>query len=181
MSVEFAILGLLSWKQMSGYDVKKVIAESDIFYWSGNNNQVYNSLVALNRAGFVTQEIQYQASLPAKKLYSITDKGRAALRDWLRTAPELPELRNTFLVQLAWADALSGEELDSLLGQYEDETAIQVRMRTERASADQQQAPNRTSRERYLWEQIIQHQAAGFQSELEWIRNLRAGLRERFS
>ena len=181
MSVEFAILGLLSWKQMSGYDIKKVIAESDIFYWSGNNNQVYNSLVALNRAGFVTQEVQYQESLPAKKLYSITVKGRAALRDWLHTTPELPELRNTFLVQLAWADVLSGEELDTLLGQYEEEIAIQVRMRTKRASADQQQAPDRTPRERYLWEQITRHQAAGYQNELEWVRDLRAGLRERFS
>jgi PadR family transcriptional regulator, regulatory protein AphA len=177
MSVEFAILGLLSWKQMSGYDIKKVIADSDIFYWSGNNNQVYNSLVALNRAGFVTQEVQYQESLPAKKLYNITDKGRAALRDWLRTTPELPEVRNSFLVQLAWADALSGEELDALLGQYEEEIAIQVRMRTERTSADQQQAPDRTPRERYLWEQIIQHQVSSFQTELEWVRNLRAGLR----
>ena len=46
MSIEYAILGLLSWKPFSGYDLKKIIAESEVYYWSGNNNQIYNSLVA---------------------------------------------------------------------------------------------------------------------------------------
>ena len=27
MTIEFAILGLLSWKRLSGYDLKKMIAE----------------------------------------------------------------------------------------------------------------------------------------------------------
>jgi DNA-binding PadR family transcriptional regulator len=179
VSIESAILGLLSWKPFSGYDLKKVIAESEVYYWSGNNNQIYNSLVALHKAGLVTQEVQVQESLPAKKLYTITDSGQAALRAWIQSAPALPEFRSTFLVQMAWADALTGAELDALLAQYEEEVAVQVRMQAARAGSEPE-APNRTPRERYLWQQISANRADAYRHELDWVRRLRAGLRERF-
>lgn len=180
MSIDYAILGLLSWKPFSGYDLKKIIAESEVYYWSGNNNQIYKSLVALHSEQLVSQEVQYQASLPAKKLYTITDKGRAALRDWVRSIPALPEIHNTFLVQLAWADALSGDELDALLAIYEEELAVQLRMQDARAGLGAPEAPNRTPRERYLWEQITKHQASSYPREMEWVRSLRNDLRNRF-
>ena len=71
----FTILGLLSWKPSSGYDLKRIISDSDIFYWSGNNNQIYKSLLELQKEGLVTHQVQLQESLPAKKIYSITEKG----------------------------------------------------------------------------------------------------------
>src|SRR5512146_1518055 len=98
MDIQYAILGLLSWKSLSGYDLKKIISGSDLFYWSGNNNQIYNSLILLHKQGLVSQQVLQQESLPAKKIYTITDTGRAALRGWLLSNPELPELRNNFLI-----------------------------------------------------------------------------------
>ena len=180
MSIEYAILGLLSWKPLSGYELKKIIAESDVYYWSGNNNQIYNSLIALHKDGMVTQEVQYQESLPVKKRYTITEKGRAALREWVRSAPELHETRHPFLVQLAWADVLSEDELDALLAQYEEEIAIRLRMHETRSGVRITEGPNRTPRERFLWEQIIEHQVATYRHELEWVSSLRANLRNRF-
>ncbi|RPI32756.1 MAG: DUF4180 domain-containing protein, partial [Chloroflexota bacterium] len=41
MDIKFAILGYLSWRPFSGYDLKKLFADSAAFYWSGNNNQIY--------------------------------------------------------------------------------------------------------------------------------------------
>ena len=156
MDIQFAILGLLSWQPFSGYDLKKIISESDLFYWSGSNNQIYNSLVALHKAGFVTQEIQYQEALPAKKIYSITDLGREQLQAWLVADPELPEMRSSFLIQLAWADHLPPPALDNLLARYEDEVAVQLRMHQEQAKQPPS-TPNRTGRERYLWRMIAQN------------------------
>lgn len=180
MSIEYAILGLLSWKPFSGYDLKKIMAESDVYYWSGNNNQIYNGLVALHKQGLVTQEVLPQANLPAKKVYTITGKGREALKDWVRSAPTLPELRSIFLVQLSWADGLSKDELDGLLAQYEQEVEVQVRMQAERSKRGIPEAPDRTPREQFLWEQINEHQANIYRNELEWARGLRAQLRQRF-
>ena len=44
MIIDYAILGLLSWKPLTGYDVKRVMQDSPFLYWSGNNNQIYKAL-----------------------------------------------------------------------------------------------------------------------------------------
>ncbi len=177
MDIQYAILGLLEWLPLSGYDLKKIISESDLFYWSGNNNQIYNSLIQLHNQGLVTQQVQYQESLPAKKIYSITPQGQDALRRWLVSNPELPELRNNFLIQLAFAGALSPDEIDDLLRRYEDEIAVQLRMRQAQA-AEPHAGQTRTPREAYLWRKIAENMVAAYQHELDWVRQVRSDLKE---
>jgi PadR family transcriptional regulator AphA len=176
MDIEIAILGYLSWKPFSGYDLKKIISESELFYWSGNNNQIYNSLIRLHKEGLVTQQVQYQENLPAKKIYTITGQGLEKLRQWTLANPELPEFRNNFLIQLAWVDSLSSGELDDLLGRYEAEMDIQVRMRKVQAGS-QVGVPNRTEREKFLWGRIAENLVAVYQQELDWVRQLRTDLK----
>ena len=121
MSLEHAILGLLSWRSLSGYDLKKVFERSPALYWSGNNNQIYRTLINLHNAGLVTMEVINQESGPSRKIYTITDQGVSELKKWVLSTPELPQLRHVFLIQLSWADQLSSEELDALLARYEEE------------------------------------------------------------
>ena len=178
MSIEYAILGLLSWQPLSGYDIKKLFAASEAFYWSGNNNQIYRSLVKLHKDGLVSQEVQHQESLPSRKVYSITEPGRARLKDWVQSAPELPQLKNPFLVQLAWADQLEPKELEALLAEYQAEVHTRLLMAREQARRKEVH-PGRTAREAYLWEMIQDNWVAFYQSELDWIDKLRQGLQER--
>lgn len=176
MSIRSAILGLLSWKPMSGYDLKKIIAGSPSLYWSGNNNQIYTTLVQLHRQGLVEYAVQVQDSLPAKKIYTITPAGQAALREWTLSSPEPPELRSPFLVQLGWADQLSPPELDDLLARYEAE--IQALLLTQREVIRRAAAPNRTPREAYLWQKIAENILATYEHELDWVRETRQGVKE---
>jgi PadR family transcriptional regulator AphA len=173
--IQYAILGLLSWQPLSGYDLKKIISESEVFYWSGNNNQIYTALIRLHAAGMVTRQVQIQESLPAKKIYSITPDGRAELRRWLLSTAELPELHNPFWIQLAWADSLSAGELDILLARYESEMDLKLHMLQEKSSRPAL-APNRTPREIYLWQQISQNMLAIYRNELDWVRQMRQEL-----
>jgi PadR family transcriptional regulator AphA len=124
----------------------------------------------------VTQEIEYQDSLPAKKIYAITTKGREALRQWGLAKPELPEFRKPFLVQLAWSDMLDGDELDDLLASYEEELRVQMLMQKEQTQR-QGVSPGRTPREAYLWQMIEQNAVSAYENELEWVRQLRLGLK----
>jgi PadR family transcriptional regulator, regulatory protein AphA len=102
MSIRFAILGFLSWKPFTGYELKKIFADALSFHWSGNNNQIYGSLVDLHSSGSVSIEVVQQEKFPAKKLYTITEQGRSELREWLLSEPELPILRSLAHVRLAW-------------------------------------------------------------------------------
>jgi PadR family transcriptional regulator, regulatory protein AphA len=175
MVIKFAILGYLSWQPSSGYDLKKLFEDSAVFHWSGNNNQIYKTLVELHNASLVTLHIEQQADYPPRKIYTITAKGVAALKQWVLTPPELPQIKNVFLVQLAWADQLDTAELDALMQQYEAEVHIQVLMLHEHKKR-QTHSPQRTARERYLWDEIMNNRIAFYDNELNWIRNLRQTL-----
>jgi PadR family transcriptional regulator, regulatory protein AphA len=177
MDLRATILGLLSWKPASGYDLKRIISDSEVFYWSGNNNQIYKSLIELQKEGLVSHQVQIQESLPAKKIYSITDQGLAELYQSLLAAPEVPELRKGFLIQLAWAELLSDEEILTLLEKYEDEIASRLRMHQAQA-ARPGSSPDRSQREKYLWKRIADNLIAATQTELDWVRQTQRGLRE---
>lgn len=175
MDIQYTLLGLLAWKPLSGYDLKRIIADSDLFYWSGNNNQIYNSLVELHKRGLVSQEIQPQADLPTKKIYTITAAGREVLHRWLVSEPELPEFRANFLIQLAWMDELSGDELDASLARYADEIRVQLQMRQVRRDRSTA-TPRRTPREQLLWSRIDERLLGMYQEELDWVDRLREEL-----
>ncbi len=175
MSIKYAILGLLSWRPMSGYDLKKIIAESMSFYWSGNNNQIYKTLVQLHTEGLVDIEVQQQENYPARKEYKISERGAAELRTWVLSAPELTQFRNTFLIQLAWGDQLDGTELDGLLARYERQVEMQVLILEERERRGVLN-PARTPREAYLWREISSYFVTAYANELAWVRALRLGL-----
>lgn len=188
MSIEFAILGLLSWRSMTGYDIKKMFSGSPVLYWSGNNNQIYTTLVKLHRNGWVTREIEIQVDKPSRKIYSITPKGRSELQEWLRSEPDPPQLRSPFLIQLAWADQLKQEELEDLLGKYEAEMMMQLSMLQLQAKEGDTSASGktrdayihtalaRTPREAILWNMIQQNWISFYQNELDWVRKLRQQL-----
>lgn len=177
MSVRYAILGMISRQPLSGYDIKKAFAESTALYWSGNSNQVYPALLALRQEGLVASEVQQQDRYPAKKVYSITPQGLTELRAWLLSPPEAPRTRSTFLTQLAWSHLLTDEELQALLGQYEEEVRTQLLMQQEKARRDR--LVSRSSpRERVIWQSIAGHDAALLERELEWLADLREALKE---
>jgi DNA-binding PadR family transcriptional regulator len=175
MSIKYAILGYLSWRPHSGYDLKKLIADSVAFHWTGNNSQIYTTLVELHRAGLVTQELQPQEHYPTRKVYTITDRGRADLRAWLLTTPELPQLRHVFLTQLAWADCLETQELDALLAKYEAEVQMQLLMAQEQVRRGSV-SPARTPRELYLWRMLAENRIGFYEHEVAWAQRVRREL-----
>lgn len=172
-----AMLGYLSWRPFTGYDLKKIIAASEILPWSGNNNQVYRTLLGLHREGLLTVEVEQQESLPPRKTYCITAAGRRELKAWAASDAAAPSLRSPLLMQLCWADALSADELTNLLDRYEREITLEeARVREVlRRRAD---VPDRTPRETYLWTMVHQNRLAFYRGELAWLHKLRKGLEQ---
>ncbi|MGG4497018.1 PadR family transcriptional regulator [Brevibacillus reuszeri] len=180
MSIQYAILGLLSWKPASGYELKKIIEDSPTMYWSGNNNQIYKALVQLLNEGLVANQIQHQESSPSKKIYSITNEGRSRLKEWIVSEPEIPEFKNAFLVQLAWADQLSNEELHDLLLRYESMINTQLLYQQEKIKRGIA-SPKRNARELFIWDKISENLLSFYQNELAWVQGMREELNKRNS
>ncbi|MBH5319584.1 PadR family transcriptional regulator [Paenibacillus sp. GSMTC-2017] len=175
MYINFAILGILSSQSLTGYDLKKIIQESPFMYWSGNNNQIYKALGELLEADFVTNEEQHPGGSPAKKIYTITEAGKAELKRSLQFAPEPPEFKKTFLIQLAWSDQLNTNEFNAQLFGYEREIKQQILLQQEKRMRETN-CPNRSPREIYIWEMIHENIISFYNNELMWVKKLRQGL-----
>lgn len=175
MSIKYAILGMLSYKPLTGYDLKKIMQDSSFMPWSGNNNQIYKALLELDDNDFVTSEVRHQENSPSKKIYTITEAGLAELKKWLQSVPETFEIKKPFLIQLAWIAILSDEELEKLLNQYEQEIRGQIFIEQTK-SANSFFKQGRTPRETAIWNLIKENTLLSFQSELEWIRKVKTVL-----
>jgi DNA-binding PadR family transcriptional regulator len=177
MTIDHAILGILSYRPMTGYDLKKVFQESTFMHWSGNNNQIYKALVELLEDGLVTSETRLSENSPSKKIYTVTKEGLEELKNYTAEKPEPLEFKKSFLINLAWADLLSGEELSSVLSEYENEISLQLLMNREKMRRGSIFVP-RTEREAFLWEMINENILSSYQNELEWVRKVRSRLAE---
>lgn len=177
MSINHAILGMLSNEPKTGYDLKKIMQESSFMYWSGNNNQIYKALVELLDEGYVTSEIYHQDSSPSKKVYTITVDGLAELKRWTQSAPEAPEIKKLFLVQLAWTEQSSSKEIENLLMRYEQE--IQGKISIEQAKKQKEFfSPKRTPREAAIWDLIYDNVLSSYTNELDWLNKARQTLNQ---
>ncbi|MBA2632515.1 MAG: PadR family transcriptional regulator [Chloroflexi bacterium] len=115
----YLVLGLLAREGPSTpYDLKRHVAATIGHFWSFPHALLYKEPPRLVELGLVTEEREQDGR--RRRLFSITDAGRQALRAWLgRPARQPTELRDLGLLQLFFADlepttarlAIAGEQL----------------------------------------------------------------------
>ncbi|MBI9048483.1 MAG: PadR family transcriptional regulator [Anaerolineaceae bacterium] len=110
MSLEFAILGFLNHRPYSGYDLKKVFDTSIRHFWPADQSQIYRTLSRMNKSRWVDIEIIHQDARPDRKEYSITQAGRTAFIEWMKTPLPTEENRSADMIQVFFASNLSDEE-----------------------------------------------------------------------
>ncbi len=97
---EFALLGLLSLRPMSGYDVKATISTSIGFFWQESYGQIYPALKRLSKERLVSRRTEQTPGRPDRHVYSITQKGRDRLTEWLKEPVANEPVRNELLLKL---------------------------------------------------------------------------------
>ena len=100
--LKHGILGLLNYADMNGYEILETFRHSLNHFWNAQKSQVYRELNALETEGFINGTWIAQEGRPDRKLYSITDSGRAELLDWLsqeiKETTRIPLLMKTFFL-----------------------------------------------------------------------------------
>jgi PadR family transcriptional regulator AphA len=115
MSIRHAILGLLSEKPMHGYRLKEVFAQRVSSLWGLTTGQIYQSLAALEGAGFLESHGERMGRRPARHIYSVTERGRTELAAWLQKTPTawIRPFRDDLLIRLMF---LRPDDVDGLCG-----------------------------------------------------------------
>lgn len=98
-STDFAILGMLTLKPMSGYELRRTVGRSIAHFWSESYGQLYPSLKKLEAAKLVTRRTE-AGQKRDKHVYAITPAGVGKLREWLAQPPKPQPPRSELLLKL---------------------------------------------------------------------------------
>jgi DNA-binding PadR family transcriptional regulator len=96
----YVLLSLLAREPMSGYDLTAQLKKRFAPFWPISHTQIYPALAQLEEQGLCYYHIVEQHALrPDKKVYEITEEGRAALRQWVESPTPLVILRDEFFLK----------------------------------------------------------------------------------
>ncbi len=172
MSLNHAILGFLRYGPRTGYDLKKVFDASVQHFWPAQQSQIYQSLSKLMESGYVECELIPQEERPNRKLFCITDRGRAELHQWLADHLTERPSRAQFLVQLFFAGELSDDEVLELL----EAKAEEIRQVLHRFTAGEVPHPihanDLPAREQFFWYLTLDFGIENARQSLRWLENV---------
>jgi DNA-binding PadR family transcriptional regulator len=114
----FALLGLLSWKPMSGYDIKKVVDIGLSHFWNENYGQIYPTLDVLVKDGLAKKSIDRHSGKRKRHVYRITPRGVTAFREWLMLPTDAPIVRNELQLKLFLSSKLPPKASLRIINEY---------------------------------------------------------------
>jgi DNA-binding PadR family transcriptional regulator len=159
------ILGLLTHQPMSGYDIKQFLANLGWLVGSPSFGAIYPALHALLRDGLVTVEVLSCENKPPRKIYTITEEGEQALREWINQPTASGTSSRAFTMRLILADHLSTDRLAAHLEQRFHQV-VQHHAALEKMSGDLEGEPGLSQR------LAVDYGMAIASAELAWLEGL---------
>jgi PadR family transcriptional regulator AphA len=98
------MLGWLSTGPGSGYDLVRQLDQGLNWFWAAPHSQIYPRLKNLEARGLITSRSEVVGTKLEKKVYEITDAGRAAVRAWSEEPPTYPPSRDVERLKLIFGD-----------------------------------------------------------------------------
>lgn len=104
MSLKYAVLAALLEGEASGYDLAKIFDVSVSNFWAATPQQLYRELERLAADGLIEARVVPQERRPNKRLFTLTDSGRAGLAAFTTKQPRPIAVRDELMVKVQAAD-----------------------------------------------------------------------------
>ncbi len=124
----FAILGLLCWKPMSGYDIKKMVEVAFAYFWSESYGQIFPVLNRLVDDGLATKEIDPASGGRRRQVFTVTSAGRKIFEEWLALPSSMPQLRDEMKLKFFLSSRTTKAEGIRLLEEYGEQQQEHLEM-----------------------------------------------------
>ena len=121
-TTSYVILGLLSIRPWSAYELTGQMSRGLSLYWPRAESGVYDEPKNLIRHGLATARAEATGRRP-RTVYTITAKGRRALRRWLGAPSAPPRFESEALVRTVFADSGTKDDLLATLRRMREQTA----------------------------------------------------------
>ena len=109
------ILGILSRKERTGYDIKNILETQLSYFYDGTYGMIYPTLRKLEAEGKIKKEIVIQEGRPNKNVFAITEAGREEFAAYFESDVDVETVKSDLLMRLFFAPDLSKENLQPLL------------------------------------------------------------------
>lgn len=172
--MDYVILGLLSHEPMTGYEIKKRIDSNLRFFWSGSFGSIYPTLNLLEKEGKVTKQ-NISTNGREKISYSITELGRASLREWLKKPSEKDELRYETLLKLFFGNETGLESMAEHINSFEEKCNSELLVLNMFAKNLEQALDNDTHKHYYL---TVKFGIKTYEAYLSWCSDTKKQIEE---
>jgi DNA-binding PadR family transcriptional regulator len=105
MSLRDAVLAALLEGESSGYDLAKSFDASVANFWMATPQQLYRELDRLADQGLIQARVVQQERRPNKRMFSLTEAGYEAIRQFTSRAPKPSVIRDELSVKVMAVDA----------------------------------------------------------------------------
>ncbi|MGW0395940.1 PadR family transcriptional regulator [Streptomyces sp. NPDC003042] len=109
MALRHAVLAALLDGEYSGYELAKAFDIGVANFWHALPQQLYAELAKLEREGLVAGREVVQESRPNKRLFHVTDAGRAELERFAEAVSKPSMIRDDLLVKVQAADHVGAD------------------------------------------------------------------------
>src|SRR3954470_5194661 len=96
-----AILGMLSLRAMSGYEIRQAYQQGMVHFWNISFGQIYPLLKRLETKKMIRPSGNRGGR--ERQRFEITAVGRKGLQEWIAAAPANPPARNELLLKIFFA------------------------------------------------------------------------------
>jgi DNA-binding PadR family transcriptional regulator len=114
-STSYAVLGLLALRSWSTYELARQMKRGLHYFWRSAESGVYEEPKKLVAHGLAKAETGHIGRRP-RTVYTITPKGREALREWLGLEPAPAQLALEGLVKVWFGEQGTSEQLLGAIG-----------------------------------------------------------------
>jgi len=104
MSTRHALLNALVHGDASGYDLVKRFQPSAAHWWHPRPAQMYTELSRMEADGLVSGETVIQTKYPNKRVFSLTDAGRAELQRYAEVPSPPAEFKDELVIKMMGLD-----------------------------------------------------------------------------
>lgn len=120
----YAILGVLSIKPCSGYDIKKFCDKTISHFWNENFGHIYPVLKQLEEEKLIAPAGNDEES--RRKLFGITEKGKQEFEAWLLVSPRIQPPRSELLLKLSFGNYMPYNNVAAMIKEVKDRNLLHL-------------------------------------------------------
>ena len=168
-----ALLGMLTLKPMSGYELRQMISDSIGNFWTESFGQIYPTLKKLEAEGLIEGT---EGDRTGSTRYTLTGSGSERLHAWLSVMPRPSVPRNEALLKLFFGEHVPLETVSSQI-EAQRERAVSNLARYEAIAAEIRRA-NRGKPGLPFWLMTVRYGIAEARAVIAWCDETLAELAE---